>query len=231
MAQEEGRGFYTQFWTPTTRYNSAAGEKFGRIPLPPRAEHGQGAMAQRKNWPDCWSHHQRLEEVRRPQRAELGSGKAVASWSRMALDVRAKVGGDPGIHGSAHGNRRRRSCPRGSHLAAPERGPRAGLSDWSAGPHVSERIRRRSWPKLARFSAGQIEGWRLGFGPARAHVNGPGEVGRWAVVEGIWARNKGCGPDSEFLFSFIFFYSFSFLFQISIIQIKFKFQTELQIQK
>jgi hypothetical protein len=48
MAQEEGRGFYTQFWPPTTRYNSAAGKNFGRILLPPRVEHGQGAMAQRK---------------------------------------------------------------------------------------------------------------------------------------------------------------------------------------
>jgi hypothetical protein len=37
-------------------------------------------------------------------------------------------------------------------------------------------------------------------------------VGRWAAVEGSWARNKGCGPDNEFLFSFIFSIPFPFYF-------------------
>jgi hypothetical protein len=46
MAQEEGRGFYTQFWPLTTRYNSATGENLGRILLPPCVELEHGAMAQ-----------------------------------------------------------------------------------------------------------------------------------------------------------------------------------------
>jgi hypothetical protein len=56
----------------------------------------------------------------------------------------------------------------------PERGPRAGLSDWSAGPHVSE---RRSWPKRAWFSA-RKEKW----------VRGEGKIGQRVLPVSV-----GCG--------------------------------------